>query len=65
MSLIKKLLENYTKVWERVSSLIDKKFDSELFYGDSNKCLKTKIKSYGDQINTNFQGKKVAEEGVS
>ena len=33
-------------------------FDSEPVYGDNDKYIKTKIKSYGDKINTNFQGKK-------
>ena len=33
-------------------------FDSEPFYGDKDKCIKTKIKSYGDKLNTNFPGKK-------
>ena len=35
------------------------KFDSEPVYGDNDKYIKTKIKSYGDKINTNFQGKKI------
>ena len=30
-------------------------FDSETVYGDSDKYIKTKIKSYGDKVNTNFQ----------
>ena len=34
------------------------KFDSNAVYGDSDKYIKTKIKSNGDKINTNFQGKK-------
>ena len=37
---------------------MNKKFDSEPVYGDNDKYIKTKIKSYGDKINTNFQGKK-------
>ena len=35
------------------------------FYGGSDKYIKTKIKSYGDKVNTNFQGKKVPKEGAS
>ena len=35
------------------------KFDKEPVYGDSDKYIKAKIKSYGDKVNTNFQGKKV------
>ena len=61
----KKLLKEYTKIWGRVSSLTDKKFDSEPFYGDSDKYIKTKIKSYGDKANTNFQGKKEQKENSS
>ena len=41
------------------------KFDSKAVYGDSDKYIKTKIKSNGDQINTNFQGKKVPKENAS
>ena len=33
-------------------------FDSEHIYGDNDKYIKTKIKSYGDKINKNFQGQK-------
>ena len=37
-------------------------FDSEPFYGENDKYIKTKINSYGDKVNTNFQGKKVPKE---
>ena len=61
-----KLLKIYTKIWERVSSLTNIEFDSELVYGDNDKyIIKTKIKSYGDKVNTNFQGKKMPKENVS
>ena len=53
-----KLLKKYSKIWERVSILLSIKFDSEPVYGDNEKYIKTKIKLYGDKINTNFQGKK-------
>ena len=32
--------------------------DSKPVYGDNDKYIKTKIKIYGDSVNTNFQGKK-------
>ena len=60
-----KLLKKYTKIWERVSSLMNIEFDSEPVYGDNDKYIKTKIKSYGDKVNTNFQGKKVPKENAS
>ena len=44
---------------------MDKKVDSEPVYGDNDKYIKTKIKSYGDKINTNFQGKKLPKENAS
>ena len=39
-------------------------FDSEPFYGDGDKYIKTKIKMYEDRVNTNFQGKKVPQENA-
>ena len=57
-----RLLKKYTKIWERVSSLMNIEFDSKPVYGDNYKYIKTKIKSYGDKINTNFQGKKIPKE---
>ena len=58
----KKLLKKYTKIWERVCSLMNIEFDSEPIYGDIDKYMKTKIKPYGDKVNTNFQGKKKLKE---
>ena len=49
-----KLLKKSIKIWERVNNLMNIKFDS-----------KTKVKAYGDKINTNFQGKKMLKENVS
>ena len=40
-------------------------FDSEPVYGDNNKHIKTKIKSYGDKVNTNFQGKNIPKQNAS
>ena len=37
----KNLSKNYTKIWEKVSNLIDIKFDSEPVYGDNDKYKKT------------------------
>ena len=48
IKLLIKTIKKYTKIWERVSSLVNIEFDSELFYGDSDKYTKTKIKSNGD-----------------
>ena len=39
-------LERYTKIWEKISNLIDKKFDSDPVY--NNKCINTKTRSYNN-----------------
>ena len=38
---------------------MNKVFDSDHVCGSYDKHIKTKIKSYGDKINTNFQDKKI------
>ena len=43
-----------TKIWGKNSSLINMKFDSEPVYGDGDKYIRTKLKSYGDIINKNL-----------
>ena len=58
-----KLLKKYNKIWERVSSLMNIKF--EPVYDDNDKYIKTKIKSYGGEINKNFQGKKIPIQNAS
>ena len=60
-----KLLKKYKKIWENVGNLLNIEFDSEPVYGEVDKYIKTKIKSYGDRVNTNFQGQKVPKENVS
>ena len=60
-----KLLKKCNKIWERVGNLLNIEFDSEPVYGDVDKSIKTKIKMYGDRVNTNFQGKKVPKENAS
>ena len=53
------------KIWEKTGNLLSIEFDSEPVYGDVDKYIKTKIKVYGDRVNTNFQGKKVPKENAS
>ena len=60
-----KLLKKYKKMWEKIGNLLNIEFDSEPVYGDVDKYIKTKIKMYGDRVNTNFQGKKVPKENTS
>ena len=64
--IVQGLLKRYTKVWGKISSLIRKEFDNEPVYGDNDKYIKAKIKSYGDKVNTNsIQGEKITKENVS
>ena len=59
------LLKKYKKIWEKVCSLMEIEFDTEPVYGDNDKYIKTKIKLYGDKINTNFRGKKMHKENAA
>ena len=53
----KQILKSYNKIWEKVERLMFTEFDSEPTYGDDDKYIKTKIKSYKDSITTNFYKK--------
>ena len=55
------LLEKCNEIWENVSKIIKKGFDSEYLYNQ--KYLKTKIKSYKVKIKTNFRSDKIPKEG--
>ena len=61
----KKLFIKYTKISGRVSSLIGEEWESEPVCGDIDKYIKTKIKPYGDKVNTNFKGTKIPKEIAS
>ena len=59
-----KLLKKYNQIWKRVEKLLKIKFDSEHVYGDNDKYIKTKIKIYGGNANTNFPGKGVPKKST-
>ena len=44
-------LEGYTKIWEKISDLINKKIDSDPVY--NNKYINRKIRTYNNDIMTN------------
>ena len=58
--------KNYNKIWEKIKSLMRKKFDSKPIFGndDNSKYIKTKIKTFKNSIITNFHNKKVPEEKI-
>ena len=46
----KQLLKNYNKMWKKIERLMSIDFDSKTTYGDDDKYIKTKIKTYEDSI---------------
>ena len=54
----KQLLKNDDKIWKKTEKLMSIDFDSKTTYGDDDKYIKTKIKTYKDSITTNFYNKK-------
>ena len=65
----KKLFKNYNKIWKKIEKLMDIDFNTKPTYGDDDKYIKTKIKTYKNNITTNFYNKKgskkVPEEKIS
>ena len=54
----KKLFKNYNKIWKKIEKLMDIDFNTKPTYGDDNdKYIKTKIKTYKNNITTNFHNK--------
>ena len=60
----KQLLKNYNKIWKKIERLMSIDFDSKTTYGDDDKYIKTKIKTYANIIITNFHNKKIPKEKV-
>ena len=58
----KRLLKKYTKIWEAIEGLMKINFESKPVYGDGDKYIKTKIKTYAGSIITNFHNKKMPKE---
>ena len=55
----KQLLKNYNKIWKKIEKLMKIDFNTKTTYGDDDdKYIKTKIKTYKDNITTNFYNKK-------
>ena len=52
------LLKNYNKIWKKIEKLMKIDFNTKTTYGDDDKYIKTKIKTYKNSITTNFYNKK-------
>ena len=65
----KQLLRNYNKRWKKIEKLMKTDFNTKTTYGDDDKCIKTKIKTYTDSIITSLYNKKgskkIPEEKIS
>ena len=57
----KKLLKAHNAIRDMMSNLLEKGFDNEPVY--DSKYIRTKVKSYNGEINTNFYGNKIPEKG--
>ena len=57
--------KKYTQICKKVKNLLNTKFDSEPVHGDNDKYVKTKIKIYDNNVNTNLYSKKVSKENAS
>ena len=54
---IKNCQINRIKYGKKVKSLLNIKSDNEPDYGDFDKCIKAKIKTFGGNVNKNVQSK--------
>ena len=64
----KKLFKNYHKIWKKIEKLMDIDLNTKNTYGDDDKYIKTKIKTFKNNITTNFynkkESKKIPEEKI-
>ena len=60
----KQILKNHNKIWKKIERLMSIDFDSKPVYGDDDKYIKTKLKTYKGSIKTNFHNKKIPKEKV-
>ena len=54
----KQLLKNYNKIWKKTETWMSIDFDSKITYGGDDKYIRTKIKTYEDNIIMSFYNKK-------
>ena len=58
----KNMLKNYIKIWKKISSLMNIEFDSEPYYGDNDKYMKTNIKTSENKVWNNFYRKEMKKK---
>ena len=57
-----KLLKDYKAIWTKIEDLKNIKLNALPVYDD--RCIKTKIRRYGDKVYANFHGLNVAEDDI-
>ena len=55
-------MKKYDQIWKRIEQLLKIKFGSKPAYGDDEKYIKTKVKTYGDSVIINFHNKKIPKQ---
>ena len=58
----KKLFKNYHKIWKKIEKLMDIDLNTKNTYGGDDKYIKTKIKTFKNNITTNFYNKKESKK---
>ena len=51
------LLKHYNKIWKKIEKLVKIGFNTKTTYGDDDKYIKARIKTYKDSIITHFYNK--------
>ena len=52
----------YNEIWNKIKSILNVKFHSQLIYDD--KHIKTKVKKFNNSINTLFSGDEIPKERI-
>ena len=55
----KQLLRKHNQIWKKIEKLLKIELNSKPVYGDYEKYIKSKIKTYGDSVITNLHNKKL------
>ena len=59
---IEEILIKFNEIWENVTNIIHKEFDTNPIYNE--KYIKPKIKVHNKKVNTNFHGNKMPDESL-
>ena len=60
----KNCLKNNDKIWKEIEESMSTNVNSKPTYGDDDKYIKTKIKSYENSVTTDFPNKKKPKEEI-